>query len=175
MRCFLAIELSDEAKNELVKIQEELKPFVLAKFVEKENLHLSLKFLGELDKEQINKVKDSLRKIKFGKLQGSLGKIGFFPNNKSINVIWVSLEPREKIRELNVMINDSLNNKDENFVSHLTLTRVKKVKDKLGFLKKVENIKIKPISFSVNSFVLKKSTLTEKGPIYEDIERFELS
>ncbi len=177
MRCFLAIELSEEVKTELLKIQEILKEEIIGKFVEKENLHLTLKFFGELDKDEVNKVKNELKKAKFEKVVCSLGRTGFFPNNKFINVVWVSLEPRDEINRLKEEIEKVLENsgQEKKFECHVTLVRVKKVKDKLSLLKKVQDLKIKPDCFEVKDFVLKKSTLTSEGPVYEDIERFALS
>jgi 2'-5' RNA ligase len=175
MRCFLAIELPEEIKKELVKVQEEFGSLINAKFVEKENLHLTLKFFPDVDAKDFNDVKKSLKEIKFEKFSSNLGKIGFFPDEKFIRVLWVSLES-EKFKELYQEINSKLINfnEEDRFESHVTLARIKEIKDKSTFLEKIKEIEIKPIEFTVNSFVLKKSTLTEKGPIYEDIEKFEL-
>ncbi len=60
MRCFLAIELPEEVREELVRIQKQL-PEAKFKLVEPENLHLTLKFLGELSDFQVNKVKYTLK------------------------------------------------------------------------------------------------------------------
>lgn len=179
MRCFLAIELSEEAKKELIGIQEELSNFFEGKSVESENLHLTLKFFGEIDEKDIVDIRKNLKELKFNQFSANLGKIGFFPNENAIRVVWVSLEPLEQLRQLNVEVNSSLEGlglrKDDfDFQSHVTLARIKNVKDKAEFLKKVQGIKIKPVSFEVKEFVLKKSMLTEKGQIYEDVEKFEL-
>ncbi len=174
MRCFLAIELNEEVKNELIKIQEEIKPFLDAKFVELGNLHLTLKFFGEVDEKDFREIQEALKEIKFPKFSVSLGKIGFFPNENLAKVLWISLES-EEILELSGKIDTSLINfKDKDFESHVTLARIKNISNKEEFLKKIKDFKIKPISFNVRDFVLKKSTLTAKGPIYEDVERFEL-
>jgi len=175
MRCFLAIELNEEMKGELVKIQKEFQDYLTAKFVEKENLHLTLKFFPDVDEKDINDIKKSLKELEFGKFSMILGKIGFFPNENRINVVWASLES-EKIGELHELIEVKLTDfvKEKNFESHVTLARVKNIKNKEKFLEKVKNFNVKPVSFEVKNFILKKSTLTEKGPIYEDIERFEL-
>jgi RNA 2',3'-cyclic 3'-phosphodiesterase len=174
MRCFLAIELSKEAREEIVKIQQEIKKYVKGKFVEPENLHLTLEFFGELNDEQVNKIKQILKELKFEKFQASLGKIGFFPNDDFIRVIWVSLES-DKIKELHNKIKGLLNIKEDKFESHITIARIKNIKNKEEYIKKVKEISIKPIEFKVSSFSFKKSTLTEKGPIYENIVKFESS
>ena len=59
---------------------------------------------------------------------------------------------------------------EERFMGHLTIARVKYVKDKKGFVEHVENIKAKPIEFDCSEFKLKKSDLKPLGPVYSDIE-----
>lgn len=174
MRAFLAIEISEEAKHELIKIQKQL-PDAKLKLVEPENLHLTLNFFGEIDDKKANKIKELLSEIKFQKFKGHLGKIGFFPNEKFIRVVWVSLEPNGRVKELHKEINKVLNIKEEDFESHITLARIKFIKNKEEFVKEVKKINVKTVEFDVDSFVLKKSTLTEKGPIYGTIKEFRLN
>ncbi|MGB9707880.1 MAG: RNA 2',3'-cyclic phosphodiesterase [Candidatus Pacearchaeota archaeon] len=175
MRCFLAVELPEEVREELVRIQKQL-PEANMKLVESENLHLTLKFLGELSDFQVNKVKERLNNVKFEKFKTSLGSVGVFPSLGFLRVVWVSMEPSEKVKELHEQIELILEKekfkKDKVFESHVTLARVKFIKDKEGFSKKLKEIKIKPVEFQVHGFALKKSTLTEKGPIYETIKEF---
>lgn len=176
MRAFIAIDFPDEIKKELIKVQEQFRDIIKAKFVEPENFHLTLKFLGELSDYQVNQVKNVLKKIKFKKFQATLGSCGFF-STSFIRVLWVALEPRDKFFELHKKIEEVLSElkikKEEKFESHVTLARIKSVK-KEEFLKKIREVKVKPLSFEVVNFSLKKSTLTQKGPIYEDILKFDL-
>lgn len=178
MRCFLAIEIEKEAKKELMKIQKQL-PDAKMKLVGEENIHLTLKFLGEVEDFKINKIRETLKQIKFGKFKANLGNTGIFPSPNFIRVVWVSLEPSEKIKELHKIVDEILEKEkireDKAFESHITLARIKFVKEKQGFVDELEKINVKPVEFEVNSFVLKKSTLTEKGPVYEDIEKFDLA
>lgn len=176
MRVFIAIELSEEAKDEIVRIQKELKKQNLfeGKLTEKENLHLTLKFLGEIDEESIEEVKKRLAKIKSPVFKAALGGAGVF-SEEFARIIWVKLEG--KVIELQKEIDNALKElfKPEfRFMSHLTIARVKNVKDKRKLLDYLESVKINKMEFPVSEFVLKKSELTEKGPIYTDIERYEL-
>lgn len=179
MRCFLAVELSREAREELKKIQEKLKPYLLGNFVDEKNMHLTLKFFGELDEKDIKDIKKALKELKFEKFTASLGKIGFFPSEDKVNIVWIALEPENRLSELNFHINSCLKGlglrKDEfNFQSHITLARVKSIKNKQDFLIEARKLEIKPIKFEVKEFILKKSVLMEYGPVYSDIEKFEL-
>ena len=176
MRCFIAIDLPNEIKEEIVKIQKQL-PEAKQKLVEKENLHLTLVFLDEIDDYKINQIKNSLKEITFDKFQASLGKIGIFPSESFIRVVWVSMEPSQTIKQLHDEIFEKIKNIgkfDKRFESHITIARVKYIQDKENFIKKLKQISINPIKFSVNEFAIKKSSLTRQGPIYEDIIKFEL-
>lgn len=177
MRCFLAIELPEEIREEIVRIQKQL-PEAKFKLVEKENLHLTLKFFGELSDFQINKVKEALRQVKFEKFKANLGSIGVFPSSSFVRVIWVSMEPSKIVKQLHEQIDSILEKekfrRDREFESHITLARVKFIKSKEEFSKKLKEIKIKPLGFSTESFVLRKSELTSQGPVYETIKEYNL-
>ncbi len=177
MRCFLAIELPKEIKEELLKLQKQL-PDASMKLIEPENLHLTLKFFGEIDDSQVNKIKDTLDQVKFGKFKASLGKIGVFPLPTFVRVVWIALEPIEKVKELHKKIDAVLEKegikKDQSFESHITLTRVRFIQNKEEFSKKLQDIKINPIEFEITKFALKKSELTKAGPIYETIKEYTL-
>lgn len=182
MRCFIAIDLPNEAKKELNRIQEEISKLAneksKLKFVEPKNLHLTLKFLGELSDAEVNKIKETLRNIKFEKFSAKLSGIGVFPSPSYIRVVWVGLQPAQLLKELHDKIDSALAGiaikREKRFESHITLARVKAIKDKAVFVKQLQAIEVKPIEFAVNSFTLKKSTLTKAGPIYADILKFEL-
>lgn len=174
MRCFLAIGFSEKAKKELNKIQKQIleEGGRGTKLVEKENLHLTLRFFGEINDNKIKEIKKQLENFNYEKIKASLGNTGFFPSSAYVRVVWVSLEPQDKIKDLAKKINEKLKSRDERFESHITLARVKFVKDKKDFVERVKSIKANAVEFEIDSFSLKKSTLTEKGPIYETIKEF---
>ena len=64
---------------------------------------------------------------------------------------------------------------EKRFLGHITLGRVKFVKDKKQFIEKLKSIKIEEKELKVDSFKLYKSTLTSQGPIYEVIEEYKLA
>ena len=141
MRCFLAIDLSEKVKEELEKAKKEINHDGI-KLVEKENLHLTLNFFGEISEEKTSEIKNKLRDFKFEKIDAKLGNIGFFPSLDYIRVVWISLEPNEKVKELAKLINEKLNSQDKNFESHITLARVKFLKNKKEFIEKLKTIKV---------------------------------
>ena len=176
-RCFIALELPEEAKKEIIQIQENLEKRNLfkGKLTERENLHLTLKFLGEIDEVKIEEIRKRLKEIKFESFKAYLGEAGIFSPD-FIKIVWIELLGKE-IFELQKQIDEKLSGlfeKERRFMSHITIARVKQVKDKRKLLDYLSSIKAKQIEFPVFELVLKKSVLTEKGPIYTDIERYNL-
>jgi len=177
MRAFISIDISEEIKKEIIKIQEKLPEF-LGKKTEPENLHLTLKFLGEIEEKKIEEIKNRLSEIKFSSFEASINSIGFFDRGSEKYaqqiIIWLHMTNCEKLQKL---IDEKLRgifDPEKRFMSHLTIARVKSVKDKKKFIKGVEDIEIPNLDFIVKKFSLKKSNLTSKGPVYEDIGSFNL-
>ena len=171
MRAFIAIDIPEDARKELVKLQKMLPEFK-GKLTESENLHLTLKFLGEMDEKQAEEVKERLGKIKLRKFKIVINEVGVF-SEKLIRIVWVGADEKcKELWKLQEKIDDSLKGmfeKEKRFMGHITIARVKSVKDKKKFLDKLEKIKFKDIELEVKEFKLKSSKLTEKGPVYEDL------
>lgn len=188
MRAFIAIELPKEIKTILTKTQEKLKSSEAdIKWVEPENIHLTLKFLGEINEEQLNKITKIITNIASSKepFHINLSCIGAFPDIKYPRVIWAGSDKSEF--ELKTIVKE-LENKIQKigipkegraFSSHITLGRVRsglnkdKLKQKLEELSKVA-IAGETAEFEANKITLFKSTITSKGPVYEAIHRASL-
>ncbi|MBW2999338.1 RNA 2',3'-cyclic phosphodiesterase [Candidatus Woesearchaeota archaeon] len=168
MRLFIAVQVPESVKKELMQFQEKIN--VKIKFVKE--FHLTLKFLGEIPENNVEEIKENLRKVQFESFNISLDKIGFFPNEDYIRVVWVGLSPVDKINELQQKVDSALNlGKEKKFHPHLTLARIK-FKLNPEIIEKIKALKVPEESFTVNSFYLIKSTLTREGPIYEVLEEF---
>ena len=176
MRLFIAIEIPEDIKEYISKIQEEIDTTKnKIRFVNKAQIHLTLKFLGEVQPDKIEHIKEDLKKTKFEKFSAYLDSVGVFPSESYIRVIWIGLKPEEPVLELQKTIDENLKKsfkKEENFRPHLTLARVKYIDDKENFINKLKKIKIENKKIDVNNFKLVKSILTPKGPVYEDLEVF---
>lgn len=173
MRLFIALEL-DKLKEYFKEIQGKLASDN-AKITLTKTYHLTLKFLGEVDEKDADLIRVSLKNIKFEPFSTKLDKIGVFPNENYIRVVWVGLKPDNEIMELQQNIDEalaSLFKKEKDFVSHITLARVKFVNDKKSFMDMLSRIKIEPKEIMIKNFKLVKSTLTGEGPVYEDLEVF---
>jgi len=176
MRCFIGIQLPSYVKNNLYELQKKISSeYAKIKWVEKKNLHVSLKFLGQLDEEQVKLTREALMNVKFKKFMVSLGDLGWFPSKEKVRVIWVDLNPKKEILELHGDVELKLGGlfeKDSRFEVHLTLGRVKFVKNKERFFEVLKNIKVKWDSFLIREFCLFQSVLSKDGPTYTVLERY---
>jgi len=177
MRLFIAVEIDEPLREKLVGIQAQLlEPAV--KPVERQNLHVTLKFLGEVSDEQVTAVLEALRNVKMAPFEVEIGGLGTFPPGRHrINVVWVDC--KGPLAELATRVEEALKplgfQPDERgFSSHLTIARVKQRPERLA--KAVEELKDTKIGKQlVDRFVLKQSTLTPTGPIYADVEVYKLT
>ena len=183
MRLFIAIELSQSIRDELARIQFHLKYSAAdVKWVEKDNIHLTLKFLGEVPEEKVEKIKSILdgtaKEMKSFDI--SLKDIGAFPKIEYPRVIWVGLDKgvveskglAEKIDEELSKI--GYEKEPRPFAAHLTIGRVRSAKNKAALKEKISSITPIPGSQLVTSITLFKSTLTSNGPIYTKLHEAKL-
>jgi len=177
MRAFVAVEISEEMRNRLVRFQQTLREGGASlKLVEPENLHLTLKFLGEVREERLGEVEEALRRgIRgFSPFTLEVRGTGVFPGPQYVRVIWAGVgEGWEVLSSLQRSLDRELAKlgfpKDTEFVPHLTLARVRNVGNKETFLRVLERGKKEEFGrVEVREVRLKKSVLTPRGPIYED-------
>jgi 2'-5' RNA ligase len=167
------LDLPREAINCIKDIQKLIgkQNLFTGKFTEPENLHLTLKFLGEIDEDKIVEVKKRLGEITFNGFEAELGEVGVF-SKKFIKIIWIKLEGCSRLQKQVDKALDGLFDPEFRFMSHITIARVKRVFDRKGLVEYLKNIKVKKVRFKVDSFFLKKSELAPEGPVYEDLEEY---
>jgi 2'-5' RNA ligase len=167
VRAFVAVEVGEEVSKRIEELQRELPPVV--KRVDVRNLHMTLAFLGNAGEKKIAMVKDSLASISAKPFEVKCRGVGVFPSEQMIRVVWVGAESSE-LRLLHSQVGYSLEKagfKKEDYSPHLTIGRPSGKMDLSEFLRKHADEDFG--SFTVDRVKLKKSTLTPKGPIYEDI------
>jgi 2'-5' RNA ligase len=166
-RYFIAIYPIKSEK--IFELQKKIRPFIDGKEVEKENMHITLSFLGEKEEREIEEVKRKLEKVakNHNRREIVLSRIKFIPNERFFRVIAVDVSGLEDLSEgIEREIGGDVK------PPHLTLFRVKSVKDKKSLLE-ASKIEINEVLF-VDKIRLMKSTLTPKGPIYEVESSFDL-
>ena len=184
IRAFIAIELNSDTQEGLARIQSELRSARAdVKWVKPQNIHLTLKFLGNIDSSQAEKIKQILDEIgnKFKSFESDLNELGAFPKPNSPRVIWVGMQ---KGKDQVISIVNDLENKiseigilreDRTFHPHVTLGRLRSPHNRSGLVEFLEKNKtIPPLNFTADKIVLFKSTLTPQGPIYEPLAQVSL-
>ncbi|MBQ6628508.1 MAG: RNA 2',3'-cyclic phosphodiesterase [Methanobrevibacter sp.] len=182
LRAFLAIDVDEELKAKMYRVIKEFKKIdANIKYVDLENLHLTLKFFGDIDTEGLDVLSSKIEGVvsNFDKFTIKVKGCGAFPNNNRIKVIWLGIEDDELIRQLHDELDKEFValgfDKDKKFSSHLTIGRMKSGKGKNEVKSTIEEFSEVEIGeMDVDRIILKKSTLTPQGPIYEDLEIFEL-
>ena len=176
MRLFIAIDLPEEAKENIEKLKSGLKGIKGVKPVDKANIHLTLKFLGERTDNSADEIVRALSQIKFKPFKISISKTGVFPSEDRIQVLWVDAMPAEPMFELKKQIDEALPmfKDDHPFKNHITFARIKYIANDSDKNKLLDILKnpVAKTEFIVNKFRLYKSDLTPKGPIYDVVEEF---
>lgn len=183
MRCFIAIPLPDEIHHQLSKIQLELKETGAdAKWVEAGNVHLTLKFLGDVQESKIKTISQKLKKIanKHTLFETCIGKLRAFPTLSNSRVVWIGLNKNEKkINNLQKEIEESLQSlgfekEMRPFHPHLTLGRVRSKKNIQNLVEKIKTLPLpqfKPIT--IDKIILFQSILKPQGAEYTALDEFE--
>lgn len=182
-RAFIAIDIDEAVRQKLVVAQQELAATgAQLKLVEPVNIHVTMKFLGEVPEEKIEAIAAALRKavVNTQPFNIDVRGIGVFPNLRYVRVIWAGVtDGREAIIAIQQNIDRELGKlgfrPERDFVPHLTLARVKTAKRKehlVALIRKMENVEFGITS--AQAIELKQSTLTSKGPIYSTLAHIEL-
>lgn len=171
-RCFVSLTLPRNIIDEIVNLQNRIKQAGLigGKYTTPSNIHLTLKFLGEITDEQIHWVDQALSQITVEPFNVKLGVAGVF-SKRHIRIIWMHLIGAEAIQK---QVDNALSERfktEERFMSHITMARVKYLKQENSrVLTYLDELSYEPHEATINSFILKKSVLTPKGPIYENLK-----
>ena len=173
MRVFIAVEISDvDILKKIQRFQESLQ--INAKPTKINQIHFTLQFLGEIDEEKCEKVKNMLRTITFSQFNLSLKEVGGFPNLKNPRIIWIGTDKKgaEKLIKITNEIEMKLTSlgfeKNKKFKPHLTIFRVKHKIDDISLqMKEYETIEFG--TQIITKIKLKRSILSPKGPEYSDL------
>lgn len=183
MRCFIGIPLNSNIKNKIQKVQGALtRTGANIKMVEEENLHMTVKFLGDVNDPQINDI-DNVKNIlnKYHPFEIEIGSMGAFPSLDYIRVIWVGVtKGHKRIKKLIENVNTQLEKmgfqKEKNKITpHITIGRMKSGKNKND----VKNIikKHNKTTFgnlNIDELLLYQSKLSRSGPMYKIIKKYEI-
>jgi 2'-5' RNA ligase len=182
LRAFIAVDISDRQREEVGAILDKLMDYdVRVKWVKIDNVHVTLKFLGDTDDEILpdlyGAIGDAVSNQKAFDL--SLEKLGCFPNAHRPRVIWVGIKDgydglRELSREIERAVEPfGFKPEKRKFSAHLTIGRVKDARNIESLTRDVSGIDFSSSATTVSKVVFYQSTLRPQGPIYTSLKEFE--
>ncbi|MGM0438879.1 MAG: RNA 2',3'-cyclic phosphodiesterase [Patescibacteria group bacterium] len=185
-RTFLAINLPVETKDLLANKQKDIRlnfdrnPL---KWVKRDNLHITLAFLGSVDKEKIKKLSEDLKSIDFFKFSILIDDVRYVPNRREAKMIWATGQS-EDVEKLKKEIDQVLINADylkytpdsRDFKLHVTLARTRSFEFKKQSIEQIPLLEDEFVNseFEVSSFEIMESKLSKGGPQYKIIKSFNL-
>jgi len=184
LRIFVAVELARSIREKLSEIERRLQGTGnRVKWVEVSSLHLTLKFLGEIEEELLQGVFAVCEKVaeEISPFVIELTGVGAFPNPSSPRVIWVGVEEgKERLESLALRLDEGLSQagfpaERRKWIPHLTLGRVKELRE-AGKLKQLilQEKESYGGEMKVGEFSVIKSHLTPAGPLYTTLKGFPL-
>lgn len=165
MRLFIAIPLPKAVKQQLLDLQQ---PINGVRWQSQEKMHLTLKFVGEVDKTIANELQEELDNIDHPKFSMTIRGIGYFPEGKHPKVMWAGIKENNSLEELHQKVVsrcEKMGIAPENrpYKPHVTIARAKDVIKRAvtAFADRHKKFVIPDIS--VNEFVLYESKLDPDG------------
>ncbi|HLY08615.1 MAG TPA: RNA 2',3'-cyclic phosphodiesterase [Planctomycetota bacterium] len=182
MRCFVAVNVAEPVRDLLVRVQDSLRRAdAPVRWVERENLHLTLKFLGDLDDDHVASLRRLLadEAARWRPMTLLYGGIGAFPERGAPRVIWAgAVGDIDRMAGLAAALDrhgESLGVPRERhpFVAHLTIGRVKSDRNLKRLQAALEDQREVSLGRDdVTAFDLVQSTLRPEGPLYSPVETF---
>ena len=179
-RLFIALNIPKEIKEKIIYERNSTIPNPMDyKWESEEKLHLTLKFIGEIEDNLVEQIKNEISFISgYKAFNCSLRKFGFFYSGKIPKILWLGLKIDEEIFNLvnkldEELIKFGIDKEKRKFKPHLTIMRVKKNLDK-NFINSFENCKLPETEFTAESISLIKSELHSDSSRYSLIKNYTL-
>jgi 2'-5' RNA ligase len=184
MRCFVAINLGDSLKKEIGAVVAGLNSGNWdVRWVPAENLHITIKFLGEISEDLAEKVKGKLSEVSghHRSFEMNFFGVGVFPDRKRPRVVWIDLRYPTELDKLQEEVEDALSTiglerENRKFSPHLTIGRVRSLKGTESLLSALEGLRDRDFgNIEVGRISLMKSDLKPAGAQYSVMTEFPLT
>ncbi|MCX6285382.1 MAG: RNA 2',3'-cyclic phosphodiesterase [Bacteroidetes bacterium] len=180
-RIFAAVKT--EPGENFIRSFEELRSRLIAepvKWVEEHNIHITIKFFGETEEILIPAISETLDKIAKNSpvITFKLKGIGLFGSRYQPRVIWAGVDPSDSLASLmqntqKEMETQGFKTDRQNIVPHLTLGRIKFIKDKQLFQKVIDSYReLHSDPIKIKECILYESILLRDGPRYISLKKF---
>jgi 2'-5' RNA ligase len=182
VRAFLAFDISHDAVERLMVAQDELRNTRAdVGLVAKENLHFTVKFLGDVPDEAVDDVDARVAGLKLAPFEVLMEGLGVFPDFQRPRIVWAGVSASDEpaiisTAEAVIEALDGIGKPEErDFLAHVTIGRVKSsrnIEELVAFAR--ANAKRDFGRTKISSLKLKSSLLTPSGPIYKDVREYVL-
>lgn len=181
-RVFCALELPPELQkrnlNHVRKLRD-LHPEVKASWSRPENIHLTLKFFGNVARERVDKIAAAATRAvsHFTPFTVAVGGTGVFPKMSQPRVLWIGVsDPDHNLSRLQRRFEDECSDEDfakedRAFKPHLTIARIRTTSGARALAEDHLNLKFDPVTFAVKELVVVRSELSSTGSIYTPLSR----
>ena len=174
-RLFVAIRPPEDIRDLLIDAMEDSADF---RWQDEEQLHITLRFIGEVDRPVANDIADALGRIRSERFSLRIEGVGRFEQRNS-GALWAGVEPKEPLAALAVKVERlcqsvGLEPARRAFHPHITLARWKgrRTRELESFLERRRGLRSEP--FEVEEFTLFESRLSRHGAHYEEVASYPL-
>ncbi len=175
IRTFLALELPEEVKKEILEIQRRLViKDAKIRWVSKENTHLTLKFLGGVEENLMPEIYETIDRAtkSFNSFHLNLSNAGLFPDRGRPKIIWAGI--RGQTSDLESLAENcdaamhriGFERENRKFKPHVTIARIKSLSDAEDLSRRLNDLEVDPIEFEAAKINIIKSDLTSSGAVY---------
>ncbi len=179
-RLFIALEIPEVIRERISALREEvIKEKLNLNWEPGDKIHLTIKFIGEVNDESVESISESLEFLeKHGKIKCKLTKFGFFFRYGVPQILWIGLWVDDILFNIVEQLNNELTKFDvpaegRKFKPHLTLLRIKK-RFPEEWVTKFNSFIMPEINFTSDKILLIKSELLSESSKYTVIKKFNL-
>ena len=180
IRLFVSLKIPDEVLDRILLecLNASGNPLEF-KWETKDKIHLTLKFIGEVDPKLAGPITNELEFVRdYSSFKCSVSGFGFFFRNREPKILWSDLHSDPSF----IPVVDELNRRMEKFgiepekrkfKAHLTLMRIKKTVPE-NFIQRIKSYEFEKINFNADKIALVQSHLSKEGARYKDLKIYEL-
>lgn len=183
-RIFIAVDISDEARRKAAAYMDTLRrafPMLRVGWERPEKLHLTLKFLGDVNEDRLNEVQNAVREIagKNDLFRMTLGGTGRFPLKGDPRILWLGATDEGQAAVMASRIDSRLSTlgfepQKRGFTPHLTIARLREPRLSEALATRHVGNEFEPVGFEVGEIVIYESKLLPRGSIYTQMAAFPL-
>jgi 2'-5' RNA ligase len=171
VRLFISCNIPDDLSDYLRSLALQLPE---TKQTIPQQFDLTIKFLGNVDENKLDEICQRLSQITFHPFETSLETVHVF-SERFIKIVWVGLTEGDKFAHLHKQVEEALFplfERDTRFQAHITIARIKSLKDKDAFLEALPKIQVKPVQFKVDRLILVESNLSAAGATHTPLHEY---